>query len=203
MVSWKKAVSGVFVGVLLIATACSTNKQADESSAQAVSNSGNSNPNANVYSPSGKNITPGAINANRWLCVATRPDKEHKGKTFIEFHKDPTLACMKAIDLCSRLTGGSVGPVIGSGGAGACVASKPLDFKFRGAGAVLGAGSKGWACIAAERTNTGRGRTFPGIGPTINAAYESAIKLCELRGGVRCSRAAGCTDQSNGRITKN
>lgn len=201
---WKKAVSGFFAGMMLFAVGCSTNsKVSEESSTDAVSNSGNSLPNANVYSPLGTNVTPGAVTVNRWLCIATRPDKKHEGKTFIEFGKGPTEACQKAIALCSRLTGGSVGPVIGSGGAGTCVAKQPYDAKFRAAGAILGAGSRGWACTASERTNTGRGRTFPGVGETRMQAYDAAKKLCELRGGVRCSIDALCTDQSNGRITKN
>lgn len=202
MVSLKKAVSGALISLLALTAACSTKTDSSGSETQAVSNSGNSLPSANIYSPLGTNVTPGAVTVNKWLCVAERPDKEHAGKTFIEFGKDPTDACRKALDLCGRLTGGSVGNVIGSG-AGACVAKQPYDAKFRAAGAVLGKGSQGWACTASERTNTGRGRTFPGVGSTRMEAYDAAKKLCALRGGVRCSMDALCTDQSNGRITKN
>ncbi|MCX6130724.1 MAG: hypothetical protein NTX25_16905 [Proteobacteria bacterium] len=134
-------------------------------------------------------ITPGAVGPGKYTCLASNPASARR-VSHISTGKTRAEACQAAAQLCEQLEGDN----------GPCVIDASYDQVLTGAGGVSSSGTKGYQCTVSERTANGRGRTFPGVGASVNDAYAAAKKLCELRGGIRCSMNAGCADLSNARI---
>ena len=131
------------------------------------------------------------------FCVVYRPNT---GAVYLGSGDNRELACEQADDWCSRLEGSA-------NGTGACVRSVTFDTFITGIGAVeeqihpIAGG--GYLALAKEMPNAGDGyaqRTWPGIGKTITAAYDDAIRLCTLRGGANCQKFDRPADLSNGTI---
>lgn len=136
------------------------------------------------------------INPNYFFCVTKRADdRAPEGKYYAGSGKTRIEACQQSQEICGAVTG------FGDG-TGACVIVVSFDDLITGFGQVdVGPGATtGFACLAKEMPFAGDGfsqRSWPGVGPTIKAAYDAAISLCQYRGGVNCQAWDRCIDLSN------
>jgi hypothetical protein len=150
---------------------------------------------------------PEAIQPNLFVCKARRLDVDPE-KSYYGTGKTRVSACDDARRICASLTGAQTAAV---GGDGACVTGPSFDAVQSGigqtedeGGLVQGNGAK-WICLAEEFPASGviETRKWAGLGKNINQAYESAIKLCESRGGLSCARSGACFDTSNASVLAN
>jgi hypothetical protein len=146
------------------------------------------------------------ISPDNFYCVTKRADdRDLKGKIYIGSGKTRSDACTKSLEIC--------GPITGFGdGTGACVTVVSYDNLVTGFGQVEqglkveGAIDYGFVCLAKEMPFAGNGfsqRSWPGVGKTMRAAYDSAIALCESRGGANCQAWERCVDLSNASFDSN